>query len=120
MPRARGLHDIHRVQVKGGLFFGLTARQELRGDACQLHCSSLLHSTTYHNARDSGGDSALQSAESVRSNLVRGGLLGAVLAGADHGGLEQGTLQQDVVVVQGLVHCSQDTFGVVRADLSKK
>lgn len=77
-----------------------------------------LHSATYHNARNSGGDSALKSAESVRSNLVRSGLLGAVLARADHRGLEQGTLQQDVVVVQGLVHCSQNTFGVVSADLS--
>lgn len=73
---------------------------------------------TYHNARNSAGDGALKSAESVRSNLVGSGLLGAVLTGADHRGLEQSALQQDVVVVQGLVHCGQDAFGVVSADLS--
>jgi hypothetical protein len=48
VPRAGGLHDIHRVQVEGGLFFGLTARQELR---MVTYVNRLLANDTYTELR---------------------------------------------------------------------
>lgn len=55
---------------------------------------------------DSRGHCATQGSDCCHGNLLRGVLGGAGVARGHHVGLQKGALQVNVVVRQGLVHCS--------------
>ena len=94
-PRMRA-HLVHRVQMRGGLFVGLSARQE-------------------HDTGQQGRHGGFQAAHGRFGDLVDTGLLGAALAGNHHARLEDGAFEHDVLLVQRTEQRTQGRLGHVVA-----